>query len=405
MAPLPFTLDILAQSAWNGGERIGNAAFAGRGMVFKGGIPVTEQTIEERIGVPTRVAAPEDVRIGAIALEELLAEPAVDPARIRVLIAATNIGEDKFDPGPASRALLRHLAPRRPDLLAFDLCAGCPGFNVAVEALFQLALAGDLAAGDLAVVVGAENVHRARAFKPLDTATLLFGDDAVATALAIGPGAGRSRPGRVVDECTLEVTGDSIAGIARALLPWAREARLDGIRVDNRLGRIACPVPATAARIQHALLEQLFPREAAAGEFRNFRTAFEIYETYGAGFAFDIMAATAGPGVLRRLGCAYTASGRYRRVATVFLHPGEPVRLGLVEARARRPTPRPAASSTRSRAPTAALRDSSRRVLTRRGSSGSWTARASFSTPRGGQGPTSRRCSVRGASASRTSTF
>ena len=111
MAPLPFALDILAQGAWNGGERIGNAAYAGRGMVFKGGIPVTEETIEERIGVRTRVAAPEDVRIGAIALEELLARPAVDPARIRVLIAATNIGEDKFDPGPASRALLERLAP------------------------------------------------------------------------------------------------------------------------------------------------------------------------------------------------------------------------------------------------------------------------------------------------------
>ncbi len=337
MAPLPFALDILAQGAWNGGERIGNAAYAGRGMVFKGGIPVTEETIEERIGVRTRVAAPEDVRIGAIALEELLAQPAVDPARIRVLIAATNIGEDKFDPGPASRALLERLAPRRPDLLAFDLYAGCPGFNVAVEALFQLALAGELSPGDLAVVVGAENVHRARAFKPLDTANLIFGDDAVATALAVGPGAGRSRPGRVVDERTLTAADDFVADIARALLPWAQEARLDGILVDNRLGRIECRVPATAARIQHALLEQIFPREAAAGEFRNFRAAFELYETYGAGFAFDIMAASAGPGVLRRLGCAYTASGRYRRVATVFLRPGEPVRLGLVEAAG--PTP------------------------------------------------------------------
>ncbi len=332
MEPRPFVLDIIAHGAWDGGVPIGNAVYAGRGMVFKGGIPVTEQTIEERIGVRTRMAAPEDVRIGEIALADLLGNPAIDPARIRVLIAATNIGEDKFDPGPASRALLERIAPRRKDLLAFDVYAGCPGFNVAVEALFQLALAGELSCGDLAVVVGAENVHRARAFKPLDTANLIFGDDAVATALAVGPAAGSSRAGRVVAEKTLEVQGGPVAEIARALLPWAREAGLDGILVDNHLGRIECRVPATAARIQQALMAELFPREAAAGEFRNFRAAFELYERYGRSFAFDIMSGSGDPGVLRRLACAYTASGRYRRLAAVLLHPGTSVRLALVEA-------------------------------------------------------------------------
>ncbi|MEJ5358947.1 MAG: hypothetical protein WHT06_09750 [Desulfobacterales bacterium] len=332
MEAMPFVLDILAHGAWDGGVPIGNDFYAGRGMAFKGGIPVTEQTVEERIGVRTRMAAPEDVRIGEIALADLLRNPAIDPARIRVLIAATNIGEDKFDPGPASRALLERIAPRRGDLLAFDVYAGCPGFNVAVEVLFHLALAGELSPGDLAVVVGAENVHRARAFKPLDTANLIFGDDAVATALAVGPAAGSAPPGRVVAEKTLAVTGGFIAEIARALLPWAREAHLDGILVDNQMGRIEWRVPATAARIQQALMEEIFPREAAAGEFRNFRTAFELYERHGGSFAFDVMSAAADPGVLRRLGCAYTASGRYRRLATVFLRPGEPARLSLVEA-------------------------------------------------------------------------
>jgi hypothetical protein len=33
-------------------------------MTFKGRIPVNNQTIEERIGVRTRVVAPEDERIG-----------------------------------------------------------------------------------------------------------------------------------------------------------------------------------------------------------------------------------------------------------------------------------------------------------------------------------------------------
>jgi hypothetical protein len=46
-----------------------------------------------------------------------------------------------------------------------DLYAGCPGFNVGVELVFMMSLGGMLEEGDISVIVGAENIHRAKAFK------------------------------------------------------------------------------------------------------------------------------------------------------------------------------------------------------------------------------------------------
>jgi 3-oxoacyl-[acyl-carrier-protein] synthase III len=329
-----FILDIIAHGAWNGGTLVDNAMYENKGMLFKGGIPVTRATIEERIGVRTRRAAPVDARIGVVAFQDLLDSSGIDPARIRVLIAATNVGEDKYDPGPTSLYLYDRIRELCPRALVLDLYAGCPGFNVSVEALYMLALAGMLSPGDLAVVVGAENIHRARAFPPLDTANIIFGDDALATALEVGARAGGAAPGRVVAETTADAGENVIDAIATALLPWAREGRLDGIIVDNQLGRVECRVPATAARAQHALMKQLFPKESAAGAFQNFRTAFEIYEGYKAGFAYDLMTAGGDPQTVQRIVSAYTASGRYRRLAAVCLKHGEPVRLSLIEGSA-----------------------------------------------------------------------
>ncbi len=340
MAAADCVVDIVAQGAWNGGRLVDNSIYQNKGMRFKGGIPVTPETIAERIGVRTRMVAPTDTRIGLLAFQDLLETSGIDPARIRVLIAATNLGEDKFDPGPTSLYLYDRIRKACPEALVFDLYAGCPGFNVSVEALYLLALAGGLAAGDIAVIVGAENIHRAEAFKPLDTSNIIFGDDALATALEIGGLAGSSRPGRVSAEALIDPGEDFIGLIADGLMPWAREGRLEGIIVDNQLGRIECRVPATAARVQHALMERLFPQEARAGAFQNFRSAFELYEGYGAGFAFDLMTAAAEPAAVQRIAAAYTAAGRVRRLAAVFLKQGEPIRLSLIEdAVARQPSP------------------------------------------------------------------
>jgi 3-oxoacyl-[acyl-carrier-protein] synthase III len=333
-------LDMIAQGAWNGGTLVDNGIYENKGMAFKGGIPVTRETIEERMGVRTRRAASVDERIGVIAFQDLLDTSGIDPSRIRVLIAATNVGEDKYDPGPTSLYLYDRIRRFCPQALVLDLYAGCPGFNVSVEALYMLALAGMLESGDLAVIVGAENIHRARAFPPQDTANIIFGDDALATALQIGSGAGSSAPGRIVAEAAVDAGDDFIDAIAAALLPWAADERLDGIIVDNQLGRVECRVPATAARVQHALMKRLFPKEAAAGAFQNFRTAFEIYEGHKAGFAYDLMTSGGDPQTVQGLTRAYTASGRYRRLAAVFLKGGQPVRLSLIEGSAgERPLP------------------------------------------------------------------
>ncbi|HEX9948530.1 MAG TPA: hypothetical protein VGB29_00120, partial [Thermodesulfobacteriota bacterium] len=93
-------LEIVAYGAWNGGRVMDNSIYADSGMTFKGGIPVNPQTIEERVGVRSRVAAPEDARIGVEALQNLLDTAAIDFSRVKIVIGATNVGEDLDDPGP-----------------------------------------------------------------------------------------------------------------------------------------------------------------------------------------------------------------------------------------------------------------------------------------------------------------
>ncbi|MGD9149974.1 MAG: hypothetical protein PVG40_06760, partial [Desulfobacterales bacterium] len=120
-------LDIIAHGAWNGGRLVDNSIYENKGMTFKGGIPVNNQTIEERIGVRTRIVAPEDERIGVLAFKELLQTSDIDPARIKLIIGATNIGEDKYDPGPLVRHAFELVKSSCPDAQLLDLYAGCPG--------------------------------------------------------------------------------------------------------------------------------------------------------------------------------------------------------------------------------------------------------------------------------------
>ena len=101
--------------AWNGGTLLDNTVFERQGMMFKGGIPVTDQTIMERIGVRTRMAADPDERIGLIAVENLLETSDLDPANIKLVIGATNVGEDKWDPGPLVRHIHRPLQTHNPE--------------------------------------------------------------------------------------------------------------------------------------------------------------------------------------------------------------------------------------------------------------------------------------------------
>jgi len=326
-------LEIIAQGAWNGGTPVDNAVYANRGMVFKGGIPVTPKSIEDRIGVRTRITAPPDQRIGVLAFRDLLEQSKIDPARIRVIISASNVGEDKYDPGPFSKYSFDLVRKSCPGALVFDLYAGCPGFNVAVEALFMLSVSGFLGPGDLSVIVGAENIHRAQPFKPLDTSNLIFGDDALATVLETGDCSGTAGEGEILAEARVELGGDFVAAIAEKIAEWAREERLGGIIVDNQLGKVKYRIPASAARVQHAMVERLFPKEAASGLFQNFRAALEFYDTHEMGFAFDVMTLDSDSRTVKTVAEAYTSAGEYGRVVSVYLPPGETALLSLHQGR------------------------------------------------------------------------
>ncbi|MBW2433141.1 MAG: hypothetical protein JRF36_06035 [Deltaproteobacteria bacterium] len=322
-------LDIIAQGAWNGGRLVDNSIYENKGIFFKGGIPVNNQTIEDRIGVRTRIVAPEDERIGVLAFKELLQTADIDPARIKLIIGATNIGEDKFDPGPLVRHSFELVKNSCPDARVLDLYAGCPGFNVSVELIFIMSLAGMLQAGDLSIIVGAENVHRAKVFAPDDTANIIFGDDAVATVLETKSQISKAG----VNDLPAKVrfnAGDDIAGcIAGELLKIRGPHKIDGILIDNQLGMLEHRVPAMATRVQHCLVEQSYPEAAAKGTFKNFRNALAFYNKHVNAFAFDVMTVDRRPDHIARLANAYTASGRHKTIASIYLGANRDVVLRL----------------------------------------------------------------------------
>ena len=322
-------LDIIAQEAWNGGRLVDNSIYENNGMTFKGGIPVNNQTIEERIGVRTRIVAPEDERIGVLAFKALLQTSGIDPARIKLIIGATNIGEDKLDPGPLVRHPFELVKRSCPEARVLDLYAGCPGFNVSVELVFIMSLAGMLQAGDLSIIVGAENVHRAKVFAPDDTANIIFGDDAVATVLEtksqIPEPAGDDLP----ETITFNVADDIAGRIAGELLKIIGPHKIDGIIIDNQLGLLEHRVPAMAARVQHCFVEQSHPEAAAKGIFKNFRNALAFYNQHVNAFAFDVMTLDRQPDHIARIANAYAVSGKYRTIASIYLGADRHVALRL----------------------------------------------------------------------------
>jgi len=312
-------LDIIAYGAWNGGQVVDNSIYAHTEMTFKGGIPVNPQTIEERIGVRSRVAASADARISVDALQDLLDTAAIDPSRIKIVIGATNVGEDLYDPGPLVRYSYDLLKPHAPHALVFDLYAGCPGFNVSVELVFMLALTGALQRDDLAIIIGAENIHRAKPFRPNDTSNIIFGDDAMATALEIR--ATMSPRGRhwIDAEAECAVHGDYADAIARTIHGMIGVTRLDGIIIDNQLGELIHRVPALAARVQHALVLLQYPQTEAERTFDRFKDALDFYDRTVQSFAFDIMTLTADPSHVNDIAGAYIRSGRHKAVAAVYM--------------------------------------------------------------------------------------
>ncbi len=333
-------LEIIAQGAWNGGMRVDNSIYENKGMTFKGDIPVNNETIEARIGVRTRIAAPQDERIGVAALKDLLLTSDIDPARIKLVIGATNIGEDKFDPGPVVRHPFQLIRNHCPDALVLDLYAGCPGFNVSVETVFVLSLAGVLKPGDLSIIVGAENVHRAKVFPPKDTANIIFGDDALATALETKSFASDAATDCLTARVKFNAGEDFASSIANELAKMKGPDQIDGIIIDNQLGKLEHRVPATAARVQHHLVIQTYPEAAAEGTFKRFRNALAFYDRHVDSFAFDIMTPDQKPDQVAMLANAYVNSGKYKAIASAYLAPDHNVVLSVHEG-ANRSYPKP----------------------------------------------------------------
>ncbi len=326
-------LEIKAQGAWNGGTRIDNSMFENKGLFFKGDIPVTDQTIEERIGVKTRIAAPEDERIGMSALKDLIETSDLDLSRIKVVIGATNVGEDKYDPGPLIQYPFELLRSSCPQALAFDLYAGCPGFNVGVELIYMLSQTGILKRGDLSIIVGAENLHRAKAFRPDDTANIIFGDDALATALEtkaslkpVGDYSSRTSE-------TIRVTDDFITGLAETILDLAGDEQIGGLIIDNQLGQAVHRIPALAVRVQHRMVELKHPGEAEKGIFSRFKDALAFYDQEVESFAFDIMSLDRDRNAAARLARAYVESGKYSPIVSACLSSDLTVEVTLHQGR------------------------------------------------------------------------
>ena len=330
---LESVLEIIAQGAWNGGRIVDNSIYEKKGLTFKGGIPVTSKTIEERMGVKTRMCAPLDERIGATALQDLLDTSGIDPARIKLVIGATNVGDDKYDAGPLIRHPYAIIADRCPGTLVFDLYAGCPGFNVAVELGLMLSLTGFLQAGDISVIVGAENIHRAKAFKPHDTSNIIFGDDSLATALqtqiSITPSGEYSNQRKG----NFKIEKDLVTELAQNIHDLIGNTDIDGLIIDNQIGDLVHRVPAIAARVQHALVELMYPQEAANGTFLKFRDALDFYDRNVKAFAFDIMTLDACVEHVEAIAKAYVMSGKYKNVVSVYLSPERTGTICLHEGR------------------------------------------------------------------------
>ena len=165
--------------------------------------------------------------------------------------------------------------------------------------------------GDVSVVVAAENVHRAKTFKPLDTSNIIFGDDAL--AIALGTKAGltpRGRYSRTAGESRVSKAG-LIREIAGSIFELVGQDRMDGLIIDNQLGKFQYKVPATAARVQHALVELMYPEAASKGTFGTFKGALEFYNTRVKSFAFDIMTSDSEGVLVERVARSYVESGKF----------------------------------------------------------------------------------------------
>ncbi|MBW2611504.1 MAG: hypothetical protein JRE12_03935 [Deltaproteobacteria bacterium] len=310
-------LQIIGYGAWNGGTLTDNAMYENKGLFFKGNIPVNRKTIEERIGIRTRMVAPQDTRIGITALKDLMENSDIDPARIKVVIGATNVGDDKYDVGPLIRHPFDVIKDTCPAAIPFDLYAGCPGYNVGVELILMLSLAGVLQKDDISIIVGAENIHRCKAFSPLDTSNIIFGDDSLATALQTTASMHQPENSIETRATRKSLKPDFLNHLAQIIFNLNGNEKIDGIIIDNKLGTLPHRVPATAARLQHRLVEIMYPEQIKQAS--GFKSMLDLYDSNVDAFAFDINTLSRDPQWVKTVARAYIQSGKYQKIVSVFL--------------------------------------------------------------------------------------
>ena len=193
----------------------------------------------------------------------------------------------------------------------------------------MLSLDGRLHKNDLTVIIGAENIHRSKAFAPNDTANIIFGDDALATVLETRA----SRVKKPADPASTSITVPYTPGFIRTtaahILALNENRPPDGIIVDNQMGKVQYRVPASAARIQHQLAELAFPDAAGAGVFQKFGDALAFYERHIDSFGFDIMTLTRDRTIVSDIARAYATSGKYRTVASIYLDPQSEIEVSI----------------------------------------------------------------------------
>ncbi|MBW2624469.1 MAG: hypothetical protein JRD68_16290 [Deltaproteobacteria bacterium] len=231
------------------------------------------------------------------------------------------MGDDKYDSGPLIKYPFELLSSHCPQAYAFDLYAGCPGFNVGVELIYMLSQTGILKRGDLSIIIGAENLHRAKSFRPDDTSNIIFGDDALATALETR--ASLKPSGDYSDRSSgrVQLGEDFITGLAEVIIELTGGQGVDGIIIDNQLGQTVHRIPASAVRVQHRMAELQYPDEAEKGTLTRFKDALAFFDEHVDSFAFDIMGLTRDPDMVKRLARAYVESGKYGSVVSAYLLP------------------------------------------------------------------------------------
>lgn len=143
-------------------------------------VETSDQWIRERTGIiERRVAAPEEnvATMGEAAARQALANAGIDWEQLHYIIVGTNTQDYMF---PATAIRIQHALGLDHKVAAFDLQAGCSGFNYALHIADSLLRTN----GGYALVIGTDTNTRMLDFTDRSTC-VLFGDGA--GAVVVGP--------------------------------------------------------------------------------------------------------------------------------------------------------------------------------------------------------------------------